>query len=184
MAAGETLTRRHYRSVLRFFELKCPAEADELTQATFEACVSGRDRFRAEASFRGYLFGIARIKLLEQIRRSRGRAGPQRFGAEDGEATGISTLLARRQQHQLVLQAMAALPAAQLVALQLYYWEELPTADIAAALDVPQSTVTSRLARAREALRTSVVALSRPGGLRDSATASMERWARELAEDE
>ena len=181
-SAGEQLTKRHYPAVLRFFELKCTHAADDLTQQTFLACTDGNHRFRGDGSFRGYLFGIARIKLLEQIRARARDDRPRRFGQEDDSAlaTGLSTLVARRQEHQLVLQAMAALPPESLLPLQLYYWENMPTREIAEALDVPQSTVTSRLARAREALRKQLQALAMPGQIQDSALADLERWTREL----
>jgi RNA polymerase sigma-70 factor (ECF subfamily) len=180
--AGEELTKRHYDAVLRFFELKCTHVADDLTQQTFLACTDGNRRFRGDGSFRGYLFGIARIKLLEQIRANARDDKPRRFGQEDDPAlvTGLTTLVARRQEHQLVLQAMAALSPEALLPLQLYYWESLSTREIAEALDVPQSTVTSRLARAREALREQLQSLTRPGRLQDSALAEIERWTREL----
>lgn len=116
-AASDQLVRRHYAAVKRFFELKCPREADDLAQQTFLAAVLGRQRYRAEASFKAYLFGIARIKLLEQIRRidRDAKTGPTRLGDEAeaaGAGPGLSTLVARRQEHQLVLHAMAALPPA------------------------------------------------------------------------
>src|SRR5215831_10915259 len=67
-AAGEALFERHFDSVFGFFETKCEAEADELTQATFLACLRARDQFRSESSFRTYLFVIARHELYRTLR--------------------------------------------------------------------------------------------------------------------
>ena len=59
-AAGQALFARHFDGLYRFFRTKCGDDADELVQATLLACVSARAQFRGEASFRTYLFAIAR----------------------------------------------------------------------------------------------------------------------------
>ena len=73
--AGEALFERHFDSIYGFFETKCEADADELVQSTFLACVRARDQFRNESSFRTYLFTIARHELYRVLR------GRQRDGA-------------------------------------------------------------------------------------------------------
>lgn len=181
--AGDKLMRRHYGAVRRFFELKFPGRADDLTQQTFLACAEARDRYRADGTFKGFLFGIARHKLMEQMRAQERERRPTRFGEEEANATRLSTLLARRQEHQLVLQGLAALTVDSLVPLQLYYWDGLRTAEIGQALGIATSTVTSRLARARAALRKEIERLAMSPSLRDRALADLERWTRELPAD-
>ncbi len=179
--AGDALMRRYYAAVLRFFELKCAHVADDLTQRTFLACATAGERFRGDAGFRAYLFGIARIKLLEQTRAARRR--PVRIGDEPAarDLTGLTTLVARRREHLLLLQALAALEADALIPLQLYYWEGLRTNEIAAVLDIPRSTVTSRLHRARQALRESLARLQQPGAAAAAPDDDeLAAWARAL----
>ncbi|MCH9686351.1 MAG: sigma-70 family RNA polymerase sigma factor [Deltaproteobacteria bacterium] len=182
-SAGDQLMRRHYTSVLRFFELKATAAADDLTQRTFLACVEGRERFRGEGSFKSYLFGIARMLLLEFLRKRTRDARLVRFGEEDGgpAVTRLSTVVSRHQEQQLLLRALVALPTDMHVALQLYYWEGMPTADIGHALEIPKSTVTTRLARAREQLRRSLETLAKPGPVRDRLMSDLEGWTRSIA---
>ena len=48
---------------------------------------------------------------------------------------------------------MQSLPAIHREALTLFYFEDMPVAEMALALDVASGTVLSRLNRAREALR-------------------------------
>ena len=67
--AGNELFNRHFDSVCRFFANKAGNEVDDLIQRTFLACVEGRDRFRGDASFRGYLFGVARNVLHARLQR-------------------------------------------------------------------------------------------------------------------
>lgn len=183
-AAADVLTSRYYTSVLRFFELKLPRAADDLTQAVFLACVEGQSRFRGTGTFKAYLFGIARITLLERLRGAERKL--TRFDeAEEGDGrldlTSLSTLIARRQEQQLVLQSLVALPPQMLIELQLYYWEDLSTKEIAEVLEIPASTVTTHLARARERLRAELEVLSSASALRHQLLSDVEGWIRSVA---
>ena len=104
--AGDALARIHYRAVLRFFELRFPREAEDLAQQTFLIATEGRERYRGEGSFRAYVLGIARLKLVERVRKQERAPRLVRFGEEQDEGTQrprVSTLVARRQEHRLVL---------------------------------------------------------------------------------
>ncbi|MEM6991832.1 MAG: sigma-70 family RNA polymerase sigma factor [Myxococcota bacterium] len=180
-AAAEELTARYYRSVLRFFELKLPRAAQDLTQQVFLACIEGQQRYRGTGTFKAYLFGIARHVLLEQIRRAEGKL--TRFDEDDDapDVTGLSTLIARRQEQQLVLQALVAVDADALVEIQLYYWEGLGTREIGEILALPPSTVTTHLARSRARLRRELELLTVPGSLRQRVLADIEGLVRGVA---
>jgi RNA polymerase sigma factor (sigma-70 family) len=153
--AGEVLFQRHFDSIYGFFETKCEADADELVQATFLACLRAREQFRAESSFRTYLFTIARHELF-RVLRSR-----QRDGARlDFELSSIAELvttpgarIARNEEHRNLVEALRQLPVEQQTLLELHYWEEMDIADLAAVFDAPQATIRTRLHRARKALR-------------------------------
>lgn len=182
-AAGDRLTRRHYDSVFRFFEVKATRAAEDLTQRTFLACCEGLDRYRGEAGFRAYLFGIARKQLLRYLR-SESRFEAMRSFATAGARTGatsVSRLVVRRQEQQLLLMAFATLPTDQQIALELRYWEGMRASEIGAVLETGVSTVTSRLYRAREALRAEILRIAEPGALRDGLVQDLEHWARSLA---
>ncbi len=180
--AGDRLVARHYERVLRFFEVKAGFVADDLTQQTFLACVNARDTFRHASSFRTFLFGIARRQFLAHRRRSsRQDAAYQRMGGFDSFTTSLSARVARRVEQQVVLQAMARLPDDLLLALQLYYWENMPAKDIACALEIPASTMTSRLARARELLRKEIAELAPPSAMLADIVGDLDAWARSLA---
>src|SRR6185436_6575853 len=57
--AGAELFERHFEALFRFFRNKAGDQAEDLVQETFLACLSG-PAFRGEASFRTYLFTVAR----------------------------------------------------------------------------------------------------------------------------
>lgn len=183
VAAGDLLARRHYPNVRRFFDVKVPRHAEDLTQRTFLACAESLPGFRGDATFKAYLFGIARIQLLRHLKQSTVRddvARRKSWSAAPDRRTSLSMIVANRQEHHLLLLAYAKLPTDQQIAIELHYWEGLTSAEIAAALDIPVSTVTTRLSRARAALHKAVIELSAPGAVRQALEDDLDRWTRSL----
>ena len=152
-AAGEALIGRHYRGVLRFFELNASWAADDLAQRTFLACIERADQVRDAAAFRPYLLGIARRQLARHLRQLAQSDALCRFDAAPPESTRMSTLVARNREQMLVLRALASLPRGTQSLLILYYWEGVRTPELAEAFAVTPSTIRSRLDRARDLLR-------------------------------
>lgn len=181
-AAGDVLARRYYPNVRRFFDIKVPRQAEDLTQRTFLACAENLATFRGDATFKAYLFGIARLQLLRDLRTTHVREGAARrkWSATPSRQTSISMIVAKEQEHHLLLLAYAKLPTDQQIAIELYYWEDMNSSEIAAALDIPVSTVTTRLSRARAALRDAVVELTGPGAVRERLIGNLDEWTRSL----
>ncbi|HEX7837930.1 MAG TPA: sigma-70 family RNA polymerase sigma factor [Kofleriaceae bacterium] len=179
--AGEALFQRHFDSIYGFFETKCEADADELVQSTFLACLRARDQFRKESSFRTYLFTIARHELYRVLR------GRQRDGARlDFELSSIAELvstpgtrIARGQEHRQLVEALRSLPVEQQTLLELHYWEDMDIAALAEVFEMPQATIRTRLHRARKALREKMAEKAPPRVL--ETLESMDDWARSLA---
>ena len=154
-AAGQQLFERHFDSIYGFFETKCEAEADELVQATFLACLKAKSQFRKESSFRTYLFTIARHELFRVLR------GKRRDGERlDFEMSSIAELvstpgtrMARNQEHRQLIEALRRLPVEQQTLLELHYWEDMDIAALAEVFESPAVTIRTRLHRARKALR-------------------------------
>lgn len=176
--AGQTLFQRHFDAIYGFFETKCDAHADDLTQATFLACVRARDQFRKSSSFRTYLFTIARNELYRLLRTH------QRKDAKlDFELSSIAEListpgtkLARDQEHRQLLGALQRLPVDQQTLLELHYWEELDIGALAEIFDAPTATIRTRLHRARKALR-ELMEGSAPAGVLETLE-TMDRWVK------
>ncbi len=181
--AGRDLFGRYFDSVYRFFRNKVDEAAEDLTQQTFMGLVQGKDRFRGDASFRTYLFMIARKKLYSYLRKGQRRADPLRFDSTSVADLGLvspSRAVADRQEHQLLLQALRRLPVEMQVALELFYWEELTVTEIAEVLETPVGTVKSRLQRARARLDTVIAELSQSEALLRSTVDNFELWAKQL----
>lgn len=154
-AAGEALYGRHFDALYRFFRTKAPADYEDLIQTTMLECVRSKGRFRGDAPFRAFLFGVARHCLLHHFRsRFRDRLD---FDASRSSVADLdprpSTIAARNAENHRLLEALRQIPIDLQLVLELHYWEEMSTRDLATVLDVPQGTVKSRLRRAREALR-------------------------------
>lgn len=181
--AGQRLAARHYDRVMRFFEMKVGAAADDLTQQTFLACIEGRDRFTIRESFRAYLFGIARRMLLQHLRRAERFERMARFesAAAPPTVTTASRLVSQRQEQRMLLRALDRLSVDAQLAIQLHYWDGLRPPEIAEVQDTTPSTVSSRLMRARTQLREHLQKASRSPKALASLLGDLDGWTRSLA---
>jgi RNA polymerase sigma factor (sigma-70 family) len=153
--AGQELFAKYFDSVYRFFDTKSDGDIDELVQRTFLACVRAREQFRGDASFRTFLFTIARHELYRHYRERR-RDGERLDPLETSVAELVTTprsRLARDEAHRQLLDAMCRLPIETQTLLELHYWEELDIAALADIFAAPAATIRTRLHRGRRALR-------------------------------
>nr|WP_304381364.1 RNA polymerase sigma factor [Xanthomonas vasicola]MDO6947243.1 RNA polymerase sigma factor [Xanthomonas vasicola] len=99
------------------------------------------------------MFGIIRHAWLDEVRAQRRRR--QLFvSAAEGEGEQVGDSPMERQQEWIAVQAaMARLPDEQRWPIALVLIEGLSYRDAAAVLEIPIGTVTSRLARGRDALQ-------------------------------
>lgn len=183
-AAGQALFERHFSSVYGFFCNKVAPEAvDDLVQETFLGCVRSRDRFREEATFRTYLFAIAHRRILkyrERWYKARDRGADfdlERVQALDGSP---SQLIVSHSEQILLVRALRHLELDLQIVLELFYWQDLRSLDIAEILDIPHGTVRSRIRRAREQLAERIERLSDDPTLCASTVGNIEDWLRSL----
>lgn len=167
--AGNALFDRHFDAVYRFFRGKVTDGAEDLVQQTFLSCVTAASPFRGDSSFRSYLLTIAKSRLYDHLR-LRQRRPDLDFTEMTLEALGpsLGAHLAQREQERLVHLALAKLPLEMHIAVELYYFDELSAAEVAAVLEVPEGTVRSRLRRALDSLREALAHLGAPPELFDS----------------
>ena len=178
-AAGDALLRRHFDALYRFFRNKLDQGVDDLIQRTFTACIAAKDNFRKQSSFRTYLFTVARNELYHHYEKRQREAVLFEPGSMSVEAMGTSpsAVVARQQEQRLLLRALRALPLELQVAIELFYWEQLTTQEIAEVMDVPQGTAKSRLRRAREELEAKIRELAENPALVESTMVAFDRWA-------
>ena len=152
--AGEALCARHFDEIHRFFEHKLPNEADDLTQQTFLACVRARNQFLGHATFRTYLFTIARNELCTRLRQvPKGVHVDLDVSSLDELVSSPSSQLRKHEELAQIRAALRKLPVEQQLLLELHYWHDLDAAALAEMLETSPGTVRVRLLRARRALR-------------------------------
>ena len=128
-----------------------PHDADDVVQIAVERALTRLDQWRSDARLDSWMFKIVRNAWIDELR-SRGRRDKVFLAAEAGEHVGTDSM-ARETDLLAVQSAMAGLPQEQREAVSLVLVEGLPYREAADVLDVPIGTLTSRLARGREALQ-------------------------------
>lgn len=177
-AAAEQLVSRHFDALCRFFRSKLGDDVDDLIQRTFLDCVQSKDAI-SQPSFRAYLFGVARNRLFDHLR-AKHRRPTDAIGSQSiaDLRTGVSRAFAKHHTAQIVAEALQALPLDFQMTLELAYWEEMRGAEIAAALDISEHTVRSRLSRGREMLKDAITRLATDPTTAAKATASVAQLAK------
>ena len=128
-----------------------PHDADDVVQMALERALAKLDQWRSDARLDSWMFKIVRNVWIDELR-SRGRRSKIFVEAEAGESVG-EALIERASDLMAVQSAMARLPEEQRLAVSLVLVEGLPYKEAAEVLDIPIGTLTSRLARGREALQ-------------------------------
>lgn len=179
--AGAELFRQHYAPVARFYRSKVGPHAPDLVQRCFLRCLELRSRVREDASFRCFVFGVARNVLLEHYRRVRAstRIDFTEHTVEDLSPTPTAELAHDEQSRQL-LQALRRLPVDQQIVVELYYWEDLNAREIAEIYEVPEPTIRTRLRRAKLRLEEELTALAAAPQGAAGTTTGLDVWARRL----
>ena len=182
--AGNELFARHFDSVCRLFRNKVGDSVDDLIQRVFLSCVESRDKFRKEASFRTYLFTLARNELYAHFKRQGRHA--KRFDPLEASAHDMgpsaTAIVAQRKEERLLLEALRQIPIDHQIALELYYWEELPAPQLARILGVPEGTIRTRLRRAKTLVEQALAALETSDAQLQSTLANIDGWARSVRE--
>jgi RNA polymerase sigma-70 factor (ECF subfamily) len=130
--------------------------AEDLTQETFTKVFSNRNEFRPGGKFSTWLWRIALNLCYDELRKCRSRresfSGESSLdGSEDleeprSEAPPPDLLLAAREECELARAALLRLSHEHRSVLVLRYCEGLKLREVAEILQLPETTVSSRLA--------------------------------------
>lgn len=123
--------------------------AADITQDVFMKLLTRLAQFDARSAFTTWLYRIVVTTAID-ARRASGRIEPLDDGVA-GEAR-VDDEYARKEQRAHVEHAIRRLPTALRAPLVLRHFADLSYAEIAATLDVPLGTVSSRLSRAYAAV--------------------------------
>lgn len=158
------LYRRHVDAVLAYLRRRVPTPelALDLTAETFATAIASAHRFRAEGEVGGWLYGIARNKLLESLRRGRVEDQARRALAQDPLVVTDADLdlveLRVVEGAEELERQLAKLPAELREALLARIVEERGYDDIAAELECSEQLVRQRVSRGLKRLRAALEA--------------------------
>jgi RNA polymerase sigma-70 factor (ECF subfamily) len=141
-------------------------DAEDLVQETYLKALCSFASFQYGTNFRAWMFQILRNTFLSSRTKLDRRMTVAMDSEEDGPELAVDTktpetILLNRSNSHLVQRAIDDLPVHYREALLLCEVEEMSYQEIAEVLSIPIGTVMSRLARARKAVRESL--LSAPG---------------------
>jgi RNA polymerase sigma factor (sigma-70 family) len=176
-AAGQELFARYYDLVARFFINKVGDASSDLIQRTFLACIEGMPRFRGDGTFRSYLFAVAYRQLCRYFRDNKSTTAELETQSAMALDPSLSGMVVEREEMRLFLQALREIPLELQVVLEMHYWEQCSVVEMAAALEIPEGTVKSRLRRGREQVRAAIERLAANPELVDSTLRGLETWA-------
>ncbi len=160
--------QRIYRTILGL--VRDDETARDLTQDTYVAAFSGLQKLEDPERFQPWLISTAVHKSKNHLRRSR----PVLFteledAAQPEQAPDLSpesspeVSLERKETARIVNKLLGDLSESQRLAVELYYYDQLTTTEIARSLEIPQSTVKTQLHYARKKLEAGLRRLQEAG---------------------
>ena len=138
---------------LAFSVLRNPSDAEDAVQEAFMRVLRHRDTLSEVRDQRVWLIRIVWNIVLDRKRRAKTR--PETDDVADlarvlpSEGLSAEQRAAAAQHHAQVLACVETLPAKEREVLMLSAFEELTSVEIASVLDISESSVRSRLFRAR-----------------------------------
>lgn len=165
--AFEELYGRHRLGLYRFVAWRSPRAdwVDEIVQDSWANLHHARGRYQPEASFRTYLYQIARNRLLDLLRQQQLVLASELGTGTDGrdvfdvladaahDTVSPDAVLAEKQRNDGLQRALAELPGEQREALVLQQFSGMSLEEISAVVSAPVETVKSRLRYAMRKLR-------------------------------
>jgi len=158
---------RYTRPLINFFYKMCydRALAEDLVQETFLRLLRFRTRYRPEATFRTFIYTVARNLWIDRHRSK--KAAPKTISAElrvqedgatigdlvPGREQGVVKRLADKEAADLVRTAVEDLPEGQRMVFLLAEAQGLKYREISEILEIPIGTVKSRMNAAISRLR-------------------------------
>ena len=141
------LIKRYIDTVFRVAlnYLKNPADAEDVTQTTFEKLLKEKRSFESDEHIRNWLIRVAVNECKRLLRSPWRRVEP----IEDY----LTAVEFDNPAHAELYRAVMGLPKKYRMAIYLHYYEGYSTQEIGQILHIPKNTVCSHLKRGRELLK-------------------------------
>lgn len=181
-SAGGVLFERHFEVLARFFRNKVADGGADLIQRTFLEAMTAVANFRGQSTFRAFLLGVANNVLRHHYRSKARRDDRVDFGTVSvfDLSPGANTVVAKRREEMIMLEALRRLPVEHQVVLELYFWEDLSAAEISEIIGAPEGTVRTRIRRAKQLLEELLPQVAATPDEIERTRSGLEDWAKAL----
>jgi len=154
--AFAAIVGRHQKSLLNFFH-RCGVynDAEDLVQQTFLRLYRYRDRYTANAKLTTFLYLLARQVWIDEVRR---RTRVERLrDSLAAEPEALTQPASQPERGRMDLDAaLDRLPEGLRLVVVMAIYQDMPYAEIATALGIPEGTVKSRMFNALRLLRRTI----------------------------
>lgn len=133
-------------------------EAEEVLQTVYLKILEGKARFRAEATFKTWLFAVIRTTAADRRRRNRLRKlkllqSVERAAVPISRPEGPEDSFHRSETQSLFRRTLAALPGRQREVLQLVFYHDLSLQEAALVMGVSVGSARTHYERGKKRLR-------------------------------
>ncbi|MFV8750575.1 RNA polymerase sigma factor [Nannocystaceae bacterium ST9] len=180
--AGDILIQRFFPLIHAYFRRRAHENQEDLVQETFLRFAASAQRYRGTASVRIFVYGIARNVFFEYLDAQSKAARFDPMTSSLFEATGrrMSSMLAQREEHQLLLNALQDIPVVVQELIDLRYFRSLTGPELRDLFGIPEGTVRYRIRAALEQLAAAYVRRAGQQHELEVGELELERWLAEL----
>lgn len=162
-AFGE-LYDRHVREIFDFcyYRVSRKEVAEDLTSVVFMKALENLPHFTPtnDASFRGWLYTIARHAIIDHYRRTKQTDDVDGLPLADSKSTSFVDDLDTAIDRTRLRDALAALSESEQEIITMRVWQELPYSVIAASLGKSEDATKMQFSRALRKLKTAAMTLT------------------------
>lgn len=146
---------RHTERLIRlaFYYVRDLQSAEDIVQEVFIKFYNNAQSYEERGELKAYLSKLVVNKSKDYLRSWTYRKIQVQQKIFSKQATIRRDMLVQQDEQTLIENAIVALPLKQREVIIHFYFEELSVLEIAALLQIPESTVKTRLRRGRELLK-------------------------------
>ncbi|MCX7694687.1 MAG: sigma-70 family RNA polymerase sigma factor [Caloramator sp.] len=154
----ETLIDEYGDDVLRlcFIYTKDYSQAEDLFQEVFIKIYKNIDKFRQDSDVYTWITRIAINTCKDYLKSAWIKRNILFWDVKTEEKETVENDVIKEIERDYILEAVLKLPEKYRVVVYLYYYKGFTTADMSQILNTKESTIRSRLMRAREILRSNL----------------------------
>ncbi|AVK97064.1 sigma-70 family RNA polymerase sigma factor [Lysinibacillus sphaericus] len=151
----EEIMEQHTERLIRlaFYYVKDLQEAEDIVQDVFIKFYDNRQKYEERGELKAYLSRLVMNKSKDYLRSWTYRKIQVQQKIFAKQTISRRDMLVQQDEQTLIENAIFSLPLKQREVLSYFYFEDMPVAEIAKLLSIPDSTVKTRLRRGRELLK-------------------------------